>query len=130
MSLTGFTRLCLIAGWAGIALICVLSVLPGAERPHTGAPGQIEHMLAYALTAGALVLRYPRRWLPIVVALTTLSVALEATQLFIPARHAQLRDIFASSGGAVIGAALAILFLRTVVARYVIARERKPAGAG
>jgi hypothetical protein len=125
MPLTSIAKLCWIAGWAGIAMICILSIVPGSERPHTGAPGQIEHMMAYALTAGALALRYPRRWLSIIVSLSALSVMLEAAQVFIPARHAQIRDIIASGGGAAVGAALAV-----IIARYVIARYRKPARAG
>jgi len=112
-SLLTFPRLCWLAGWLGILVICILSILPGSERPHTGAPGQIEHMMAYALTAGALVLRYPRRWLPIIVSLSALSVALEVAQIFIPARHAQMRDVVASGGGAAIGAVFAF-----AVARY------------
>jgi hypothetical protein len=106
-------KLCWIAGWLGVAIICILSILPGAERPHTGAPGQIEHAMAYALTAGALALRYPRRWLPIIISLAVLSMALEAVQIFVPGRHAQIKDIVASAGGAAIGTALAVF-----VARY------------
>ncbi len=41
------TRLFRLAGVTGVFLIVVLSLVPGSYRPHTGAPGGLEHFFAY-----------------------------------------------------------------------------------
>lgn len=46
-------RLSTIAGYAGYAMIIVLSLLPAQARPHTGVGGEYEHWVAYALVGGA-----------------------------------------------------------------------------
>jgi hypothetical protein len=53
--------LCLfrVAGLACTVALIILSLVTGAERPHTGLPGQIEHIIAYCGTAGLLGLGYP-----------------------------------------------------------------------
>jgi hypothetical protein len=40
-----------IAPWLCILTIAVLSLVPGQARPHTWLPGQVEHFLAYFITA-------------------------------------------------------------------------------
>jgi hypothetical protein len=109
---SGATWFWRLAGWAGVLGICVLSVVPGSERPHTGAPGQFEHMLAYALTGAALGLGYRRRPAAIVIGLTGLSGLMELVQLQIPGRDSQLIDVIASGSGAVIGTLTALLAAR------------------
>ena len=101
-----------LAGWAGVAGICVLSLVPGNERPHTGAPGQLEHMAAYAMTAAALGLGYRRRPILVVAGLMSLSAALELVQLQVPGRHSQVIDVVASSSGALLGMLAALLAVR------------------
>ena len=39
-------RLAALAGWLGIVVIAVLSLVPGDYRPHTFLPGPAEHVLA------------------------------------------------------------------------------------
>ena len=53
-----FVRLSRAIGLACVAAIIVLSLLPGDERPHTGASGQIEHAIAYFGTAVFLALGF------------------------------------------------------------------------
>lgn len=95
------------AGWVGLAVIVVLSLLPGSERPQSalGLPGKYEHLLAYMLTAGALGLAY--RKAATRAALLTLFVIcaalLETAQLLVPGRTARLIDFGASSIGAGVG---------------------------
>src|SRR5215210_6747119 len=85
-------------------LLAVLSLLPGSERPHTGAPGNAEHMLAYALTALATGLAFDRtRPSYIVAALVLLAGAFEMCQIWIPGRGSALDNWLASGLGAVIG---------------------------
>jgi hypothetical protein len=50
---SALTRVAPLAGFAGIAAITILSLVPGSERPHTGLPGHAEHFAAYACTGFA-----------------------------------------------------------------------------
>jgi hypothetical protein len=40
-------------GWTCVAIIVVLSLVPGNERPYTGLPGQIGHIIAYCGAASS-----------------------------------------------------------------------------
>lgn len=75
-----------MAGVAGVVLIVVLSLIPGPYRPHTRAPGGLEHFLAYAATAVALALgwRSLAQGMLITVGLLVLACGLELAQLFVP----------------------------------------------
>ena len=99
-----------IAGFAGIAAITVLSLLPGAERPHTILPGQAEHFIAYACTGFALSLGYPgvKERLIFWATLGTASGVFEILQSWIPGRGCEIEDAAVStlglSTGLVLGA--------------------------
>ena len=100
-----------------LTVIVALSVAPAADRPHTGAPGQLEHLVAYAGVAFLLTFGDPaRRRMAWFATLVALSGALEIAQLFIPGRHAQVIDWLASSAGAGLGA-LAAATAGTMLAR-------------
>jgi VanZ family protein len=94
-------------GWVGVAAIGVLSTLPGDARPHLGSdvPGQLEHLLAYFITAWVLALGYRKREhvTPIVLGLIAYAGLLEVAQLWIPGRTSQLIDFVASAFGVVAG---------------------------
>jgi hypothetical protein len=96
------------AGYCGLAMIVVLSLVPGDERPHTGLPGGFEHALAYGLTALALAIGHPAtpRRLLIPLGLAFLAAALEVLQFAVPGRMADAIDVIASGGGALTGFAL------------------------
>jgi hypothetical protein len=92
------------AGWIGVALIVVLSLVPGWARPRNvlGLPGQYEHLLAYMLTAGALGFAHRKATIRAVL-LTLLVICaalLEIAQIWVPGRTGQLIDFGASSIGA------------------------------
>jgi hypothetical protein len=53
-------RLSRAIGLACVAVIIVLSLVPGDERPHTGLAGQIEHALASFGTAVFLTADFER----------------------------------------------------------------------
>ena len=94
------------AGWACVAVLIVLSLVPGNERLHTGLPcGQIEHFIAYCGTATLLGVGYPmaRARLGMVAMLAALAAMLEMTQQWLPDRHAQFIDFAASAAGACLG---------------------------
>jgi hypothetical protein len=96
------------AAFLAVGVILVLSLVPGGMRPHTGATGNLEHAVAYALTAlvagiawrGVLGWRGP-------VAFTILAGLLEVAQIFVPGRSAGVDNWAASTCGAVIGIAVA-----------------------
>ena len=56
----------------GLAVIgfAVLSLVPRELRPHTGAPGPLEHLAAYAIAAGLLTFGYNKRSQPLIIALS------------------------------------------------------------
>jgi VanZ family protein len=94
-----------IAGWAGIAAITVLSVVPGSERPHTNLPGMAEHFAAYACTGFALSLAYRglRERLIFWAALGTASGIFEILQIWIPGRACEIEDVAVSTLGVTTG---------------------------
>lgn len=103
-----------MVGVAGVCLIVVLSLIPGPYRPHTGAPGGFEHILAYALTAAALALgwrsRTQRRH--IVVGLFILASGLELAQLLVAGRSADWGTPIVSGLGGVCGVIVATVLGR------------------
>jgi VanZ family protein len=102
--------------WLSLSTIVVLSLLPGQHRPHTGAPGQVEHFIAY-LGAGLFVaVRHQalRSRLVLWVGVASLSCLLELLQQFVPGRVPNPFDALASSSGLVAGLLLGILFIALV----------------
>lgn len=89
------------ASWAALA---VLSLLPGSERPHTGWSGNLEHGLAYALSAGATRLCLfgvlSRMQL---LGFSLASGVFELCQIVIPGRSPGLDNWAASTAGALAG---------------------------
>jgi VanZ family protein len=112
-----YARVPCAIGLACVAVIIVLSLLPGDERPHTGLAGQIEHGVAYFGTAVFLALgfRTIRDRVAAVSLLVGLAGVLEVIQRVIPGRHSQVIDWFASSSGAGFGV-LAVLLMERLLA--------------
>lgn len=85
-------------------LLSVLSLLPGADRPHTGFSGNLEHAIAYALSAGATRLCLfgvlSRMQL---LGFSLASALFEIAQIGIPGRSAGLDNWAASTAGALAG---------------------------
>jgi VanZ family protein len=88
--------------WSCVVLIAYLSLTPMQVR--TPAPAGMEHAIAYAATAGLMVLAYRSRpvWL-IAGLLAVYSGLMELLQNFVPSRHPGLDGVLWSSGGAIIG---------------------------
>jgi hypothetical protein len=96
------------AGYASVVLIGVLSLIPGALRPDTGAPGKLEHLVAYMGAAALVALgsRTPsERWQGLW--LVPLAGALEIAQIFVPGRHSRFSDFVVSGVGALLGVIVA-----------------------
>lgn len=108
-----FQKFLQLADWGAVATIAVLSLVPGDLRPHTEAPGYLEHVAAYFITAILLSLGY-LRWSPIVIIapLSIYAASLEIAQLYIPGRNSSVWDWFAGSSGALMGVVVATFVLR------------------
>ncbi|HMF06603.1 MAG TPA: VanZ family protein [Methylocella sp.] len=98
-------RVAPLAGFAGIAAITILSLVPGSERPHTGLPGHAEHFAAYACTGFALSVAYLglRERLIFWFGLAMASGVFEILQRWIPGRSPEIRDALASTFGLTTG---------------------------
>jgi len=100
-----FHRTVQIAGLGAIALIVVLSLVPGTERPHTGLPGKIEPMIAYAGTGTILALctRRYRTLLACFLGLAALAGLMELMQSTVAGRSPSTLDAAASALGGLVG---------------------------
>ncbi len=107
------------AAWFCLGVIVVLSLVPGSERPQTGYPGKIEHMIAYAGAGLFAALGYERSrsrrtyW----ALAAALSFLLEYLQHFSPGRSPNILDAVASSFGLTAGMALGASLLALFVSR-------------
>ena len=97
-----FTLAARVAGWAALAVIAVLSVVPGHLRPHVLGSNKLEHFCAYLLATLLLLVGHSgrRALLYIAMSLPIYAGALEIAQLWIPGRGARLADFASSSFGA------------------------------
>ena len=81
-----------IAAWGLAVMIIVLSLVPPELRPETGAPHDLEHFMAYAVTGIAFCIGYSRRAAMLAFTLVIFAGCVEISQLFVPGRHARLSD--------------------------------------
>jgi VanZ family protein len=98
-----------IAAWALAAAIAILSLVPPALRPGTGAPHSVEHFTIFAATGFAFGLGYRDRHHLLAVLLVIFSGSIEIAQLFVPGRHARLSDFIIDAIAACIGLIIASL---------------------
>jgi hypothetical protein len=90
------------AAWFCVILIAYLSLTPMQVR--TPAPAGVEHAIAYAGTAGLMVLAYPWRSVWLIAGLLSIYGGLmELLQNFSPGRHPGLDGLLWSSAGALVG---------------------------
>jgi hypothetical protein len=101
-----------IAAWSLAAAIVILSLVPPAMRPETSAPHNLEHLTIYAATGFAFGLGYKRRHYLLAVLLVIFSSAIEIAQLFVPGRHARLRDLIIDAIAICIGLGTSLLLSR------------------
>jgi len=96
-----------VLSYLAVAFLIVTSLVPGSARPHTGAPGQGEHLVAYFLTGALFGLRSTSRasLLKIALVLVIGAGVLETAQLWVPGRTSQIGDFVASSIGTLLGLA-------------------------
>lgn len=105
------TRVLRIAGWLGVGLVVILSVIPADVQIRTGASKWLEHAAAYFLLGSVLACAYgtARRsvqWIALL--LIGLSGSLEIIQNCCPGRTPSLDDWF---GGMVGGTTAMTMYL-------------------
>lgn len=104
------------AAVAVVCLIALLSLVPGDVQVRTGAPKELEHLVAYT-TAGALIavaLDGRWHWAIGTAFLVVLAGSLELLQDFAPGRSPNLMDWKASSFGSIAGVVLSSLWSRAI----------------
>jgi VanZ family protein len=78
--------------WVGILAIIVLSVVPVADRPVTGAGQSIEHFTAFALVAGVFAVGYSLSIIRFLLLAFFFCGGVELLQVPLPTRHAMVSD--------------------------------------
>jgi VanZ family protein len=106
------------AGWILLFGIAILSLVPPASRPVTGAPHSLEHFVIFVPTGLMFALGYPTRYLFQLLVLMSFTAAVEIAQLWVPGRHARFSDLLINLLG--LGIGVGIWF---IVAK---ARMRRP----
>src|SRR5947209_2849519 len=90
-----------ILTWCCVVLLAILSLLPAPDLPRTGAPGQLEHFVAYAGSASIAMVGYGWRSAVRIVGLFWIYAGvLEYLQHFSPGRDPSIADFAGSALGA------------------------------
>lgn len=113
-------RLAALGVWLEFAAILILSLVPGAERPHTGlGSGQLEHALAYGVAGATISIGYrtARARLLALLPFALGSGVFELMQTLVPDRSPQQIDTFASLGGLCAGFTVGALATAVMEAR-------------
>jgi VanZ family protein len=97
-----------VASWGLVATIVILSTIPAAVRPTTGAHYP-EHVAIYLVTGLVFGLWYSSRWMA-AIKLAVFAAGIEVLQYFIPGRHARLADLMLDVLGTCAGVLLASAF--------------------
>src|SRR5262245_28523670 len=102
---TRLIRVSKYSTWLCVVVLAALSWLPGDAVVRTGAPGQLEHFVAYTGTATIGAIGYGRRigYIQVVLLFALYAGILEVGQIWVPGRHFGLIDYLASSSGAFVG---------------------------
>jgi VanZ family protein len=95
-----------MAGWLLLAAIVVFSLSPSSYRPVTPLGHTPEHLLIHVLLGVTFGCGYGKRWWLLALGLVALTGAIELAQLFVPGRHARLRDFLIDAGAVCIGIGL------------------------
>jgi VanZ family protein len=109
LDLYSVQRAARIVGWLLLVMIVFFSLSPASYRPVTQLGHNPEHFFAHVLLGLAFGIGYARRWWLLVLSLVALTGAIEFAQLFVPGRHARLKDLVIDAGAACLGIGLAWL---------------------
>jgi VanZ family protein len=95
-----------VVGWLLLAVIVFLSLSPASYRPVTKFSHNLEHFLIYVVLGIAFGIGYARQWWLVALGLVGLTAAVEFAQLFVPGRHARLKDLAIDAGAVCLGVAI------------------------
>lgn len=113
-------RLFQLFAWLCVVAIGVLSLVAPSWRPVTMIPHNLEHAAIFAVMGLAVGLGYPTRPLRVLIAAVIFAGAVELAQIYVPGRHATLKDFMVDALAACVGVGIAA----------VVTRIRTPARGG
>jgi hypothetical protein len=102
-----------LVGWLMLSAFVVLSVGPPSWRPTTFVPHNFEHAAIFLATGISFGTAYPGRERLLSIGAIIFCAAIELTQLYVPGRHARLRDFIVDATAAVLGVFVGCILLRT-----------------
>ena len=108
-----------VTAWILATIIVVLSVVPPALRPESGAPHNVEHFAIYLVTGAAFGWGYDRRTPLLAILLVIFTGFVEILQLSVPGRHARLSDFVVDAMAACIGLFVGSQFTRALTVNRV-----------
>jgi VanZ family protein len=95
-----------VAGWLLLAVIVFLTLSPASYRPVTKVGHNLEHLLIHLLLGITFGIGYARQWWLVALGLVGLTAAVEFAQLFVPGRHARLKDLVIDAVAVCLGVAI------------------------
>jgi VanZ family protein len=101
-----------VAAWLIVAAIVVLSLVKPSLRPVL-LSHNLEHALVFAGAGFAAAIAYPARPARLMLLLILFAAGIEIAQFFAPGRHPSRIDFAVDAVAACIGAAVALMFLRS-----------------
>lgn len=100
MTIRRFAR---FAAWTGLALIIFVTVAPIGARPATITSTDLDRALAFVVMSALFVIAYPRRVLPIALALFLAAFMIELGQYFSETRHPEFHNALVKAFGVLVG---------------------------
>jgi hypothetical protein len=86
--------------WIGILAIIILSVVPAADRPVTGAGQTLEHLTVFAILGCAFAIGYRLSLIRSMLLAVLFCAGIELLQIPVPTRHARVSDFLVDTAGA------------------------------
>jgi hypothetical protein len=80
--------------WIGILAIIILSVVPAADRPVSGAGQLFEHFAAFGLITAVIAIGYDLPLIRLLFFAFLFCGGIELLQVLVPTRHARVSDFF------------------------------------
>jgi VanZ like family len=110
-------KFCLLAAWAALSAIVVLTMVPPNLRPTTDAPHDVEHGAAFLITGLLFGLAYPGRERILTIGSVVFCAVIEILQLYVPGRHARWIDFVVDAIAAISGIFVGALAIRALQQR-------------
>ena len=95
-----------LVGWLLLTAIVFLNLSPPSYRPVTSVGHDLEHFLIYLVLGVFFGIGYARRWWLLALGLVGFTAAVEFAQLFVPGRHARLKDLVIDAAAVCLGIAI------------------------